>query len=161
MKNLNNKGLSVVEFIVVFAILMVLVFGMMNSIMGLKDTNNSTNMNKNLLEYKTTLTKIINDDLIKRNFKSLKNCDTTNKKVTCTFVFDDDSESIFSVDISEYLISYNNKKYQIPNRDFLEFDGIVTVKVEDNFLLINMPIYEIDKADINYGLNIIHPIGLS
>ena len=38
MKKLNNKGLSIVEFIVVFVMLMILTTGMMNIIIKLKDT---------------------------------------------------------------------------------------------------------------------------
>jgi len=169
MNKLNNKGLSVVEFIVVFVILMVLVFGMMNSIMGLKDSNNTTNISKELLEYKSTLTKVINDDLIKRKFKEIKKCDTLGYSVTCNLSFEDETTSTLIINTNtneegDYVISYNNQNYPIPNSEFLEFYGSITVKIDEetkNFLLINIPIYEIDKRDVNYGINIIHPIGLS
>jgi len=166
MKRLNNNGLSIVEFIVVFVILMVLVFGMMNTIMDFKNSNNTTIMNKELLEYKTTLTKIIYDDLIKRNFQSIESCDTLEYTTTCKFKFKNDTTSTLTININtneegRYVISYNGKNYPIPNSEFLEFSGAVTVKEENGFLIINIPIYEIDKRDVNYGLNIIHPIGLS
>ena len=167
MKRLNNKGLSIVEFIVVFVILMVLVFGMMNTIMDFKDSNNTTTMNKELLEYKTTLTKIISDDLIKRKFKSIDDCDAKEYSVNCNLRFEDETTSTLIVNTNtneegQYVISYNGKHYPIPESEFLEFSGTVTIKVDqEKFLIINIPIYKIDKRDVNYGLNIIHPIGLS
>ncbi len=161
MKKLNNKGVSVVEFIVVFVMLMILVFGMMDVIINLKNSNTTTTMEKELLEYKTTLTKVISDDLIKREFKELKNTDTSNTTISAVFKFADNSESTFSIDYSTFVITYNNKVYPIPKREYLEINGIITIKLSDDnkFLIINIPYHEIDK-DVNYGINIIHPIGL-
>jgi len=165
MKRLNNKGLSIVEFIVVFVILMVLIFGMMDTIMGFKDSNNTTTMNKELLEYQTSLTKIIYDDLIKGKFQKIESCDTHEYTTTCHFILKEGEKSTLEIDIQKLVISYNGIKYPIPNSDFVE---IAPIKVEideetKKFLIISIPIYEIDKKgeqDINYGLNIIHPINL-
>ena len=161
MKKLNNKGLSVVEFIVVFVMLMILVFGMMDVIINLKNSNTTTTIEKELLEYKTTLTKVISDDLIKRKFKNLKNVDTSNTTISAVFKFADDSESTFSIDYNNFIITYNNKTNPIPKSEYLEMDGVITIKTSDDnkFLLINIPYFEIDK-DVNYGINIVHPIGL-
>jgi len=178
MKRLNNKGLSIVEFIVVFVILMVLIFGMMDTIMGFKDSNNTTTMNKELLEYQTTLTKIIQDNLIKRKFEKIEICDTVGYITECTFVFEKkegselEETSKLIVDLEHFEITYDNKKnhidnpikYPIPNSDFIE---MAPIKIEPDetkkFLIISIPIYELDRPeeqDINYGINIIHPIGL-
>ena len=72
MKKLNNKGLSIVEFIVVFVMLMILTTGMMNIIIKLKDNNNEKELTRELLTYKNSITKLINDDLIYNNFKKIK-----------------------------------------------------------------------------------------
>ena len=60
MKKLNNKGLSIVEFIVVFVMLMILTTGMMNIIIKLKDNNNEKELTRELLTYKNSITKLIN-----------------------------------------------------------------------------------------------------
>lgn len=170
MKKINNKGMTVVEFIVVFAILMFLVVSMMNIIMNIKKTNTSTTLEKELLTYKTNLTKVISDDLIKKNFRELKNCDTSGMIVSCDLIFkytNEENEEVsiskkLSVDSENMIITYDEIKYSVPEKSYLTFNGIVNIKVDNKILIIDIPIYEIDKLNdnINYGISIKHPISL-
>ena len=83
MKKLNNKGLSIVEFIVVFVMLMILTTGMMNIIIKLKDNNNEKELTRELLTYKNSITKLINDDLIYNNTRYILLTNVDNVKDSC------------------------------------------------------------------------------
>ena len=178
---MNNKGITLVELIISFALLMVVVIGMLSIVMNVRNNYNERRFDSEMLEYKTTMTHMISKDLIKNellNTESLTfpmECNTNNLRCA-TFNFKDEEIGTYKlqIDLKTGIISYgpqnNMINYPIPNNDFIEFldDEIVAgretyynveLKVEDNFLIIDVPYFEIDK-DKNYGFKIIHPIGL-
>lgn len=65
LKKLNNKGMTAVEILVTFVIMVVIVVSMYDSIMNLKNKETVASYRNSLVTYKNLLTKEIQDDLIK------------------------------------------------------------------------------------------------
>lgn len=168
MKKLNNKGLSIVEFIVVFVMLMILTTGMMNIIIKLKDNNNEKELTRELLTYKNSITKLINDDLIYNNFKKII-CETqTNAMQSCNLYFQKEGENetfkTLIYDPKNYTITYDSIKYKMPKQDFIVPSLSPVIEIDKNYLIIKLPIHEVGKTDENdkdYGINIVYPVGIS
>ena len=177
LKKLNQKGMTVVELIVTFAIIMIIVVGMLEIIVALKNDMNDSMLERDIIEFQGTVTQLINDDLIK-----LK----ATKVSTCTFTKETDTDkgycyllSFSKQTISKKLeisllnkyIKYDGIKYELPEPSIMEFrdklifygdnvDHQVKVNVDDNnFLNIYIPFYIIDE-DENIGIDIIHPLDL-
>ena len=64
MKQLNNRGISIIEIIVTFSLVMVIVGGLMSIIMHYRLTAQSSLKQMELQSYKETLTKVIQDDIL-------------------------------------------------------------------------------------------------
>lgn len=159
----NNKGMTIAEFIVSFVILMVLVFSMMDTIIKIKDNNNDKEIQRELLQYKTTLTKIISNDLIEQGFDHVSNKNTSNNDTTIKLIFKDNSSKDLVIKSQDKVISYDGKNYPIPNNSYISPVTSFDVKEENNFLIIDIPIYKFDKQTdpTNYGISIKFPYKLS
>ena len=157
---LNNKGMSIVELIISFIILMAIILGMFQIIYSLNQDTLNLKKEKELLEYKTILTSKIQDDLIMLKYKKFTSCTniTENDNITCkNLVFDDVTKQLL-INISEKTITYDNINYEIPNNDYLDFID-VSVESDGDFLKIMIPIYR-KAIDYNYGIKIVHPLDL-
>lgn len=167
MKKLNNKGITLVELIVSFAILMVVVIGMLNVIINFKEMINEKKFLQEMTEYKTTLTYEINRDLIEKGFISIEDCSTS--LIECKNInFADSTVKQLKIELENYIITYDEIKYPIPEEDLIEFldnrvhantdnSKNVFITADVNFFKINIPYYEIGK-DVNYGIDIIYPL---
>lgn len=186
----NNKGFTLVEVIVSFAFLMILVIGMLNVVLSIKKDVNEKKFNKEMIEFKELLTQIISDDLIKgrlvplsvTNFDDVIEYKIINKKTNENYVLKIDPSSMKII----YGKENDEKSYQIPNKEFIEFRDLRTsfcegycnnilVDIEDgasddiyNYFIIKIPYYEINldvtksaselEKDTNYGIDIVFPI---
>ena len=179
IKKLNNKGLSVVELIVVFVILMIIVMGMLEIIIDLKSTSTDKQFEKELLEFNSVLKKTFYDDLIKKDYTSMSTC--TNTGITTTgiqfieckkLIFSDGSSKELLIDLKTRSIYYDSIKYDMPDKGMFEFkdrrifyndhDHEMDVYIEEvnDCLVINIPYYIIDEKP-NYGIKIIHAININ
>lgn len=178
---LNHKGVTVVELIVTFALVMVIVVGMLNVITQLKDTAGERILQKELLEYNGTLTQVIQDDLIRKKAKSINVCPTSQEQKPCYIItFEDNSTKQIIVNMisdaeNKKYIAYDEIIYPLPQQSLMEFrdssvlyspdnseDEINNVKINidaNNFLHIYIPFFIVDEPT-NYGINIVYPIGL-
>lgn len=64
IRNLNNKGLTAIEVLVCFALISVIVISMLNVVNNYKDKQSLESYKTSITTYKTTLTKVIYDDII-------------------------------------------------------------------------------------------------
>ena len=64
---MNNKGMTLVELIVTFSLLMIIIVGMFNLIMDVKGNLDDKKMAKELTEYSSTVGNQIQYDLIRRS----------------------------------------------------------------------------------------------
>lgn len=68
---MNNKGMTLVELIVTFSLLMIIIVGMFNLIMDVKGNLDDKKMAKELTEYSSTVGNQIQYDLIRRSVISI------------------------------------------------------------------------------------------
>lgn len=68
---MNNKGMTLVELIVTFSLLMIIIVGMFNLIMDVKGNLDDKKMAKELTEYSSTVGNQIQYDLIRRGVISI------------------------------------------------------------------------------------------
>lgn len=68
---MNNKGMTLVELIVTFSLLMIIIVGMFNLIMDVKGNFDDKKMAKELTEYSSTVGNQIQYDLIRRSVISI------------------------------------------------------------------------------------------
>lgn len=70
MKKLNNKGMTTIEILVTFVIVVIIVVSMYASVTSLKDKETIESYKESLITYKNLLTKEIQDDLIIKGLSS-------------------------------------------------------------------------------------------
>ena len=65
LKRLNNKGLTAVEILVCFVLMVILTVSMYGTVISYKNKQNIESDRDKIVAYKNLLTKEIQDDLIK------------------------------------------------------------------------------------------------
>lgn len=150
MKKLNNKGITIVELIISFSILMVIAIGMLNVVNEIRSLANEKLENKKIVEFKNDLYKDFHKLMMTKGFKSLDDCSTSN--VVCKeIIFDDDSSTTFKINLLSKEIYFNNYKYIIPYSNEINFlnnyesnctTNCVTITNDENFLIINIPYFK-------------------
>ena len=83
MKKLNNKGMSLLEVVLCFAIVSAVVIGMFNVIMTYETEEVSEAIRSDIIEYKNIVTKVLQDDIFRHE---LYNVERTSKSVSGTRV---------------------------------------------------------------------------
>lgn len=129
MKRLNNRGISIIEIIVTFSLVMVIVGGLMSIIMHYRLTAQSSLKQMELQSYKETLTKAIQDDILDLGIAEINyagNCNASanqNRFSSCAnLVFKDGTEKILAVSnmfpddrnsLENKYIYYDNERYTL------------------------------------------------
>lgn len=72
VKKLNNKGMTAIEILITFVIVVVIVVSMYDGIMDLKTRESIASYKLSLVTYKNLLTKDIQDDLIKTGLSAVR-----------------------------------------------------------------------------------------
>ena len=83
VKRLNNKGMTAIEILITFAIVVVIVVSMYNGIADLKAKETVSSYKLSLVTYKNLLTKDIQDDIIKNGLTAatIESMEEAGKKV--------------------------------------------------------------------------------
>ena len=107
MKKLNKKGLTIIETVVTFALIMFIVAGLLTIIMNYRHRLNSDMKFLDLTTYKNTLTKDIQDDIMTKGIADINSegeCLTNAAKFgSCkNLVFKDGTERILAVSKIDY-----------------------------------------------------------
>ncbi len=119
---LDNKGMSIIEIVLTFSLIMVMVVGMVSVALNyrLKASISLEKMDMNT--FKNTLTKAIQDDILEKGVKEMNydgECQTISYLNSCVnIVFMDGSSKIFGTSIVD-----NNSRESIENK-FVYYDGI-------------------------------------
>lgn len=166
MNKLNNKGMTIVELIVSFVMLMVLVLGMLNMTNEIKTTSREKQFYKELNEYSSLVQSTIQDDLIlKRLVSVVKDESNCTKGVCYKLTFKDGVEKKLIVNEEDKIISYDEINYIVPMKDYIndsfntdQGTNLVNVSFEDNMFIFDFPIYEDLYGDgkTNFGFKIVH-----
>ena len=128
MMKLNNKGMSIIEVIVTFSLIMFLVVGLLVIVVNYRNTVAVTLERLNLDTFKTNLTQDINNDILTLGLESMvDDTNTTDSTSPCynlglnrciTLTFADGTKKAFGTS----KISANNKD-SIINK-YLYYDGL-------------------------------------
>ena len=151
---LDNKGMGIIEIVLTFALIMAMVVGMFTIVMNYRDKASLSLKKLEMDTFKNTLTKDIQDDILKLGIKEINmdgECNNVNNLAHCiNIVFNDDSEKAFGtskVDINDIdstknkYLYYDGEKYKLTDtlpekipagRNVLDFQSIT---VEDNNIL--------------------------
>ena len=82
---LNNKGITLVEVIVSFALLMIILVGLFNIIMEVKSDVTDKQMEKEFKDFDNLMIARIQGDLIKNKVTSCENLSQDKKSIDCYF----------------------------------------------------------------------------
>lgn len=127
---LNNKGLTVVELILCFVLLIILVFSMFNVVVEIKDYSETKELEKDLLAFKNRMIYLVQEDLITYGVKSTSlSCPNGYKKEFSSkclkITFNDNTVKYLIVEPKEKVIKYGSssslEEYKIPHSDVIEF----------------------------------------
>lgn len=92
LRNLNNKGMTIVELLVCFLIVTVISTSLFTTISSFNDKRNIESLKSKLLSYKSTVVKEIQDDIVSKGLiNSSLTEDKTNAFYTITLTFKDSS----------------------------------------------------------------------
>lgn len=148
---LNNKGITLVEVIVSFALLMIILVGLFNIIMEVKSDVTDKQMEKEFKDFDNLMIARIQGDLIKNK---VKNCEIKDSKsVSC--------ENKITIKIDNGMITYNGVEYAIPYKDnegdIFQYPDTNGVVIKDNILKISF-IYSYVDGTKSFGFTIVHPL---
>ena len=150
----NEKGSTLVETVMTLSMLMIIMLSMTTLIISLKKTDKRAKETKEITEYKNSISRIINDDLILFKLKDTETCQGTHEDyVYCTtLVFEDDSKKELIVDTGMNFIKYDNIKYKAPTTIKM---SDVTIDKENNIFTLSTNMKYQKKT---YNLKIVYPL---
>lgn len=157
---MNNKGMTLVELIVTFSLLIVIVIGLYQLILDVKFNYEEKDVTKSYTEFSATISSEIQYKLLKTKPKDITVTDAytvTAGGYTIKLNTGDDNDEIG--------ITYGGVTEVLPNSKFVEIgrdENQPEIKIEKdkdmNYLIINFPIYYVQNDDPeNYGFKIVYP----
>ena len=182
---LNKKGMTIVEILVCFVLVGLITVSIYNAISAFNNKRNIESYKEKIYTYKNTLTKLIQDDLIKKGLISA-NYTVNNGIYTVNFKFRDNTSKslvitrLLAMDYNEaldnktgtkqddkFMIQYDGIEYPIPdlgeyknNRGEIIKDlriNNVIINTDSSVLTIYIGFYHPDLST-RYGINIVCPI---
>ncbi|MDO4369125.1 MAG: prepilin-type N-terminal cleavage/methylation domain-containing protein [bacterium] len=155
----NNKGMTLVELIVTFSLLLVIVVGLYRLILDIRLNYEEKDVTKSFTEYSAMVSSEIQYKLLKMNASKDKISVSENKASINGYVVEINTDDKIGV-------TYGGVFEPIPNVKFAEFERdnntpYVKLETTDNnsYLIINFPIYSVQNDDPeNYGFKIVYPV---
>lgn len=160
MKKLNNKGITIVELIISFTLLMVIAIGMLNVVNEIRSLANQKLEEKKVTEFKNDLYKDFHKTMLTKGYKSMTDC-STSSSICKEITFKDDTKTKFEIDLLAKQIEFNGYKYVLPYSMEVNFlnnydnecnNSCVSITEEDNYLIIDVPYFKtviLDEILIN------------
>ena len=139
MKKLNNKGISIVEILLCFVLVIGVTFSLFSSLNNYKEKQQLESDRNTIVTYKNLLTKEIQDDLIMKGIKEVTNSSTSANDHSIQYNIDitlnngeqkeliiiknlaayEEDEEVITDQDDYFMIQYGDKgntiKYPIPN----------------------------------------------
>lgn len=179
---INHKGFTIVELVLSFALISVIVIGMLTIIINYRSMIKLSNRKIELIQYKSTLTKTIQDDITNLGVRSIHYCkDASGNDINTCVVLTFKDESIKNLsyanfDVKNRYIQYGNQKFPIQESGQDDFESLSdatvhlpserigitlsSVKVlEDTVFKVRIPIIA-DDIDEDFGLFIVASDGI-
>jgi len=175
--NINRKGFTIVELILSFALISVIVIGMLTIVINYRSMVKISNRKIELVQYKNTVTKQIQDDITSYGVEDVSYCKDAsgNNIVTCvTFTFQNNTTKnlLFSnSNVKNRYIQYGGEKFPIQEAgqdDFTSLsDAMIHLPSErtgitfDSQTVNDVTVYKVripiitDDIDNDFGLFIV------
>ena len=141
----KNKGFTLVEIIVAFALTMIIVLFLFQLIITLKNIYTNNFVASNLSLKQSNISQMINNDLITSNLGNFTGYSTQNNCYILTF---QNSVRRLCIDKANNAIAYNDYEFELVNGSKI---GDVKIEQQANNLYINIPISYPD-LDRDYGI---------
>lgn len=150
MKKLNNKGITIVELIISFTLLMIIAMGMLNVVNEIRSFANQKLEEKKVTEFKNDLYKDFHKTMLTKEYKSMTDC-STSSSICKEIIFKDNTKTIFKIDLLAKEIEFNDYKYVLPYNMEVNFlnnydnecnNSCVSIIEEDNYLIIDVPYFK-------------------
>ena len=141
MKKLNNKGITIVELIISFTLLMIIAMGMLNVVNEIRSFANQKLEEKKVTEFKNDLYKDFHKTMLTKGYKSMTDC-STSSSICKEIIFKDNTKTIFKIDLLAKEIEFNDYKYVLNNYDNECNNSCVSITEEDNYLIIDVPYFK-------------------
>ena len=126
MKKLNNKGFTIAEVLVSFSLITVILASLISSTLYFRDRLKKEEVISQLVDFRNTIVKTINDDIVKGEISSVERCigeanclnlvTTAGQRRVLKIEEADTSDTLYK---GAYL-NYNGTKYFLPDSDLGE-----------------------------------------
>lgn len=150
MKKLNNKGITIVELIISFTLLMIIAMGMLNVVNEIRSFANQKLEEKKVTEFKNDLYKDFHKTMLTKGYKRMTDC-STSSSICKEITFKDNTKTKFEIDLLAKQIEFNDYKYVLPYNMEVNFlnnydnecnNSCVSITEEDNYLIIDVPYFK-------------------
>lgn len=156
----NKKGMTTIELLICFTIVGIITASMFSLVMNYKEKQQVESIRGDVLSYKYSLTKRIQDDLIKNSVSGVK--EMSSNSITIQFT---DGESA-TLTVLGNGVSYSSKSmtkkpifYPLPEIPNLKIQSIPYF-IDDTtsrFLTIKIPFTHPDLDNREYGIFVVRP----
>ena len=133
MRKLSNKGMSSIELLAAFVILVAIVIGLYDVILNYKNKQQIEAIRNMAIEYSNNLQKVIQDDLIKGHLTAVEGIDATYKQATFTMDRPSSYKTTIHINVDQNSISYGKTgevvNYKVPEVNDLKIDPTSRIEV--------------------------------
>lgn len=144
---MNNRGLTLVELIVTFALAAVIIILLLNVLLIIKKNFEETDVKTKLVVEQSTLSNLLNSKFVDGNLVSGDSCTS----FPCTFVFKDGTS--FVLEVTSKRISFDKYVYNLDKNS-----NVVnpTIEYTEPFLTIRIPIKNNLYPGEDFGINLVY-----
>lgn len=161
LKKMNNRGFTVVELVVSFALTMIVVIFLFQVVVQIKELYISSGIRTGLLSKQAIITKTISDDISNKKILYATNCG----EYCINFTFEGDETKQFKVDVNNKTIRYGSYATKlVTGSKFGDFRVSTETPVmtgsgaalnNNSFIQINIPIKH-HLFDEDFGIHLVY-----
>ncbi len=148
---MNNKGLTLIELIVTFALALAIVIILINTLVIIKDKYNDTETRTNLVVNQSTLSNLLNEKFQGNNLVSYTSCAGT---FCYEFTFRD--EDVLELNVTTDTITFGKYVYKL---DKLSEVVDPSLTINNPYLIIKIPIKTKTYPNEDFGINLVYKRG--
>ncbi len=168
---MNNKGLSIVELVVSFAMVAVLMVIITSMVVNVQETVSNEEVKTRLIEYKNTLTKVIYEDILysDTNVNRMAYC-PSEMVGTCVDFYNSNGDTYrlileknrrtgYEGEIQNVIfLNYRGIRYMVPDSDLNEYELDASGNIKSETTIIDVKSFELTQDDNNHIYTLTIPI---
>ncbi len=155
-----KKGFTVVELIVSFSLVMVIAVFLFQIVIGLKNLYNNSGLKTELLNKQSLISNEINKKLNSNSVDTLRNCGS----YCIEFYYADGTSDKLDIDYDNNTVQFGSYTTSLPDDSYIKNAKISIANaatfrsyVDNSLLIIDIPIYNDNFKDQNFGIKVIYP----